>query len=107
MRLGDDEARGVEDPADGRGRRDGQGLAPEVPGDRGRPGVEPARGELDPQGGDPVPHRVRHGLGAAARPARPGLQAVEPVLPVPAQQPVEVAPTDAALGGRDGDGQLT
>jgi hypothetical protein len=107
VRLGDDEARGVQDPADGRGRRDGQALALEVPGDRGGTGVEAPGRESRPQRHDPVAHQARRLLGAGAWPARPGPEGVEPLLPVPAQKPVQVAAADTALRGRGGDGQLS
>ena len=45
-------------------------------------------------------------LRAGARPAGPGLEAVEPVLAVPGEEPVEVPPADVALGCGGGDGQL-
>ena len=86
--------------------RSRQALAPEMPGDRGRARVEAAGDELDPEGDDPVAHRVGCPVRAGVRPARARLEAVEPVLTVPAQEPVEVAPADAALLGRGGDGQL-
>ena len=106
VRLGHDEARGVEDPPDGRGRRDGQGLAPEVPGDGGGTRVEAPGGELRPEGDDPVAHGVGHRVGARVRPAGARLEAVEPALAVPAQEAVQVAAADAALRRRRGDGQL-
>ena len=106
VRLGDDETRGVEGPADGRGRRDRQGLAPEVPRDRDRPGVEPLARELRPEGNDPLAHLVGRPLGARVRPAGPRLDGLEPVLTVPAQEPVQVLAADPVLGRGGGDGRL-
>jgi hypothetical protein len=103
-RLGHDEAGGVEDAPDGRGRRDGQALAPEVPGDGSRTRVQAAGGELDPHGDDPLAHGVRRAAGAGVRPARSRLDRLEALVTVPAQEPVQVAAADAALHRCGGDG---
>jgi hypothetical protein len=105
-RLGHDEAGGVEDAPDGRGRGDRQSLPPEMPGDGGGACVEAPGGKLDPEGGDPVPHRAGRRVPARARPARPWLDGVEALVAVPAQEPVQVAAADAALRCRGGDRQL-
>ena len=96
----------MEDPADGGDRRDRQALAPEVPGDGGGPGVEPLARELRPEGDDPAADVVGRSLRARVRPAGPRLEAVEAVLAVAAQEPVQVPAADAALRRRGGDGQL-
>jgi hypothetical protein len=105
-RLGDDEPGGVQDPPDRGGRGDREALAPEVPGDRRGAGVEAVRGEPRPQRHDPAADGVRDRVGARARPPGPRLEAVDPALPVPAQEPVQVLAADAALRRRCGDGQL-
>ena len=86
VRLGHDEARGVEDAPDGRGRRDRQALAPEVPGDRGRAGVEAAGGELASaarRSGRARRRACRAGWSRGRRDR--GSSAVEAALPVPAR----------------------
>jgi hypothetical protein len=40
------------------------------------------------------------------RPPGPRLEGFKATIPVPAEEPVQVAPTDAALSCRGGDGQL-
>jgi len=107
VRLGHDEARGMEDPADGGHRGDRQPLARQVPGDRGGPGVEAAGREPRPERHDPVAQRVGHRVGARVRPPRAGLEAVEARLPVPGEEPLEVAAAEMALSRGGGDGQLT
>ena len=79
VRLGHDEAHGVERPADGRDRRHRQAFPPEVPGDRHRSRVKATGGQLPTEGDDPVADRVRRvarvgkgsaGTWARERPAR-------------------------------------
>ena len=105
-RLGDDQARRVEDAPDGRGRRDRQALALEVPGDRHRAGIEPAGGELGAQrrrsARGPRPASAR----AAAWPARARLEGLEAALAVAAEQALEMLTTEPVLGRGGGHGQL-
>jgi hypothetical protein len=104
--LRHDEARPVEDPADGRDRRHREALVPEMPGDGCRARVEPPGGEADPEGDDPLPQLVGDGVRAGARAPGPGLQAVGALLAVPGEETLEVAPGQVALGCGGGDGQL-
>jgi len=96
----------LEDAPDGRGGRHRQALAPEVPGDRDRPGVQAPGGQLDPEGDDPVAHGRRRPRGVRQRPARPRLDGLKAVVTVPAQETMQVPAADPALGRRGGDGQL-
>ena len=105
-RLGGDEARGVEDAPDGRGRRDGQTLPPQVPGDRDRSGIETAAHELRAQRDDPLADLVRGPAGVGARPTRARLDGFQTAVPVPAQQAVQMLPADPVFDRGGGDGQL-
>lgn len=76
-------------------------------GDRGRTGVEAPGHEIDPQGGDPGHGPPRSApCGLVCGPARARLKAVEPLLVVPAKEPVEVPPAEVALRCGGSDGQL-
>jgi hypothetical protein len=103
--LGDDEPGRVEDPPDGRGRWDGETLAPEVPGDGDRTGVKPAAGQLGPQRDDASADMVRGPAGVGPRPAGARIDGLDAVVPLPAQEPVQVPATDPVLGCRHGDGR--
>ena len=96
----------MEDAPDGRGRRDREALTLEVPGDGCRAGVEAPGDEVRSELDDPVAHGDRRPLRARMRPPGSGFDAFEPTFPIPGKEPVQVAPTDAALGCRGGDGQL-
>ena len=105
-RLGHDQSGGVEDAPDRRARRHGQARALEVPGDRDRTRVEAIGSELAAQCDDPVAHGVGRSLGAAAWPTRARLDGLQAVVPVAAQEPVQVPAADPGLGCRGGNGQL-
>jgi hypothetical protein len=105
-RLGRHEPRRVEDAPDGRGRRDPETLALEVPGDRDRARIEAAAGELRAQLDDPRTHGLGRPAGVAAWPARARLQGLEAAVPVPAEQAVQVLPAHPVRGRGGGDGQL-
>jgi hypothetical protein len=105
-RLGRHEPRRVEDAPDGRGGRRLQALALEVPGDRDRARVQAGRDELGPQPDDPRPDGVRRSGGVRQRSAGARLEGLEPAVPVPVQEPVQVPAAHAALGRGGSDGQL-
>ena len=84
----------------------GEPLAPEVPGDRHRAGIEAAGGELGAQRDDPLAHLVRRPAGAGERPARARLEGVEPALTVAAEQALEMLTAEPVRGRGGGDGQL-
>jgi hypothetical protein len=69
--LGSDQAGGVQDPADGRGRRDVQPGLFQAPGDRDRAGVPAGRGQLqtglEDEVADFVPGRARIAPGLRER----------------------------------------
>ena len=96
----------MEDAPDGRGRRNGQALAPKMPADGGRTSVQAAGDKFNPQFDDAVAHRDRSPLRTATRPSGSGFDRFKPTFPIPAKEPVQVAPANAALGCRGGDGQL-
>jgi hypothetical protein len=104
VRLGHDEAGGSEDAPDGRDRRNGQALALEVLADCGRAGVEASGDKVRSEFDDPVAHGDRRPLRARMWPPGSGFEGFEPTFAVPAEEPVQVAPTNAALGCRGGDG---
>ena len=105
-RFGHDQPGGVEDAPDGRGRRDGQALALEVPGDRGRARVETMGGELRAEGDDPDALGVGCPVRAGVRSAGAWINGVESAVPVPMQEPVQVPAADPELGRGGGHGQL-
>ena len=105
-RLGHDQPGGVEDAPDGRGRRDRQALATEVPRDGDRSAIETAAHEFRPQRDDPLADVVRRPAGVGAWPARAWLEGLEAAVPVPAEQAVQVLPAHPVLGRGGGDGQL-
>jgi hypothetical protein len=82
------------------------GADRQVPGDGGRAGVEALGRELHPQRHDAVAHRARRRLRARMGPPGARPEVVEPALPVPPEQAVQVPAADAALRGRGGDGRL-
>jgi hypothetical protein len=106
VRLGHDEAGAMEDPSDRRGRRRLQAFALEVPADRCRSGVESSGDKVPPEFDDPVTHGDRNPLRTGMGPSGPRLEGFEPAFPIPAQKPVQMAATDAALGCRGGDRHL-
>ena len=82
--LGGDQAGGVQDPADRRGRRDVQPGLLQVPGDGDRAGVPAGRGQLKAGLDDEVADFAFGRLRVAQRPAGPGwpstaIQAARPV----------------------------
>jgi hypothetical protein len=77
-----------------------------VPADGGGAGVEASGDEVRSEFDDPVEHGDRRPLRADMRPPGPRFDGFEPTFPIPSDEPVQVAPTDAALGCRGGDGQL-
>jgi hypothetical protein len=103
-RLGCHEPRRVEDAPDGRGRRDGETLPPQVPGDRDRSGIETAAHELRAQRDDPLADLVRRPAGVVAWPARARLEGLEAAVPVSAEQAVQVLSAHPVLGRGGGDG---
>ena len=78
----------------------------EVPGDGGGAGVEAPGDKVRSEFDDPVAHRDRRPLRARMRPSGSGFDRFKPTFPIPAKEPVQVAPANAALGCRGGDGQL-
>jgi hypothetical protein len=96
----------VEDAPDGRRRRHPVAVASEVPGDRHRPGIEAAGGELEPQLDDPLADRSGRPTRTGRRPARARFEGVQAAVPVARQQPVQVLPADPVLGRGGRDGQL-
>jgi len=104
--FGHDEPGGMEDAPDGRGRRDGQAVPLEVPGDGGGTRVETSRDKLPAQGGDPVADDAGGSLRAGVRPAGSWLEVVETAVPVADQEAVQVLTADPVLRRRGGDGQL-
>ena len=74
----------MEDASDGRGRRDSESLALEVPGDGDRAGIEPAGGELGAQGDDPGADGLAGLLRAGVRPSGARLEGIEPAVAVAA-----------------------
>jgi hypothetical protein len=77
-----------------------------VPGDCDRARVQASGNEVRSQFDDPVAYDDGRPLRAAMRPPGPWLERFEATFPIPTDEPVQVAATDAALGCRGGDGQL-
>ena len=82
----------------------GRALTSEVPGDRDRPGVETAPGQLGPQGDDPCAHDIRQTARTRVRPTGSRFEGLEAAFPISAEQALQVLSADPALGrgGRDG-----
>ena len=66
-------------------------------------GVETAPAELGAQGDDPNAHGVGRPARTGVRPAGAWIDRVEPAVPVPTQEPVQVPPADPELGRGGGD----
>ena len=105
-RLGHDEAGGVEDAPDGRGGRNGQAVALQVPRDGRRARVKTTCGELDPETDDPATHLVGCPVRARAWPPGPRLEVVETTIAVPPQEAVKMPAADPLFSRRGGDGQM-
>lgn len=96
----------MQDAPDRRGRRDGQALPFEVPGDRDRAGVEAVGGELDAQGDDPRTDDSGRPMRSRMWPARARLEGVKPAVPVPTEEAVQMPAAHPVLGRGGGDGLL-
>jgi hypothetical protein len=89
-RLGDDEPRPGEDPADRRRRRRLESLALEVPGDRDRSRVAAGRGQLAPQLDDPLTNRLSGRARTRLRAFGARLERIQATVAISLQQPVQV-----------------
>ncbi len=103
-RLGDDEPCRVEDAPDGRGRRDGETLAPQVPADRDRTGVVTTGGELGAEREDPHAHGVRRPARVGLRPSGAWLERIQAAVAIASEQALQMLPAHPVLGRGGGDG---
>lgn len=101
-----DQPRGVQDPADRRGRGGVQSLAFEVPRDRDRAGVVTGGGEGAAEFDNPFTDLAGGLLRARLRSPRSWVDSGESALTVAGQKPVQMLTVDAVLHRRCGDGQL-
>jgi len=104
--FGGDQPGGVQDPADGRGRRWSVAVLLEVPGQGHRAGVQAVGGQLEAQLDDPVPERLGGGVWVRPWSTGPGVDGIEPAFAVASQEAMQVLSGVSVLGCGGGDREL-